>query len=132
VNSTALLVPEEKGSSTEIALLKYFQKMGVDYEEERSRHPTKLKYPFSSARKRMSVILDMKGENYLFIKGASEIVLKSCSSWMCGDTGQVKELTGSLRKSIEEVINSMASNSLRTLCLGFKRLSTKEDFSLKD
>jgi magnesium-transporting ATPase (P-type) len=45
----------------------------------------------------MSVILDVKGENYLFIKGASEMVLKSCSSWMSGDTGQVKELTGSLR-----------------------------------
>lgn len=31
VNSTALLYPEEKGSSTEIALLKYFAKMGVNY-----------------------------------------------------------------------------------------------------
>lgn len=31
VNSTALLQPEEKGSSTEIALLKYFEKMGVNY-----------------------------------------------------------------------------------------------------
>lgn len=32
VNSTALLEPEEKGSSTEIAVLKYFHKMGVRYD----------------------------------------------------------------------------------------------------
>jgi Ca2+ transporting ATPase len=31
VNSSALLLPEEKGSSTEISLLKYFRKMGVNY-----------------------------------------------------------------------------------------------------
>jgi hypothetical protein len=31
VNSTALLYPEEKGSSTEISLLKYFSKMAVNY-----------------------------------------------------------------------------------------------------
>jgi Ca2+ transporting ATPase len=57
VNSTALLFPEEKGSSTEIAMLKYFQKMGVNYEDERNKYPTKVKFPFSSARKRMSVMV---------------------------------------------------------------------------
>lgn len=31
VNSTANLYPEEKGSSTEIALLKFLEKTGVDY-----------------------------------------------------------------------------------------------------
>ena len=30
-----MLRPEEKGSSTEIAILKYFEKMGVKYEEYR-------------------------------------------------------------------------------------------------
>ena len=35
VNSTALLRPEEKGSSTELAILKYFEKMNVKYEDYR-------------------------------------------------------------------------------------------------
>ena len=30
VNGTALLRPEEKGSATEIAILKYFKRMGID------------------------------------------------------------------------------------------------------
>jgi hypothetical protein len=30
LNSTAQLDPEEKGSSTEIAILKYFKRMGIN------------------------------------------------------------------------------------------------------
>ena len=33
VNSTAMLRPEEKGSSTEIAILKFFEKMSIKYED---------------------------------------------------------------------------------------------------
>lgn len=61
VNGTALLRPEEKGSATEIAILKYLEKVGVNYEEYRAKHEAKMKFPFSSARKRMSVIVNYKG-----------------------------------------------------------------------
>jgi Ca2+ transporting ATPase len=57
VNSTAILLPEEKGSSTEIALLKYLQKMNIKYADYREKYPTILKYPFSSSRKRMSILV---------------------------------------------------------------------------
>lgn len=30
-----------------------------------------MKFPFSSARKRMSVIVNYQDENYIFVKGAS-------------------------------------------------------------
>jgi len=71
VNSTALLEPEEKGSSTEVALLKYFKKMNVDYDAYRVKYEPKLKIPFNSSRKRMSVVVDYKGTAHMFIKGAS-------------------------------------------------------------
>lgn len=71
VNSSALLKPEEKGSSTEIAILKYFEKMGVDYEEYRSKYEAKVKFPFSSKRKRMSMVIEYEDNVHLFIKGAS-------------------------------------------------------------
>jgi Ca2+ transporting ATPase len=61
VNGTALLRPEEKGSATEIAILKYLEKVGVDYEFYRKNYEAKMKFPFSSARKRMSVIVKYKG-----------------------------------------------------------------------
>jgi Ca2+ transporting ATPase len=81
VDSTANLLPEEKGSSTEISLLKFMAKLGVNYSAYREMYPTTLKYPFSSSRKRMSVLLNRNSEKYLFVKGASEMVLGCCNKW---------------------------------------------------
>lgn len=55
--------------------------MGINYEEIREKNEPKLKYPFSSSRKRMSVIVDLKGDAHIFVKGASEMVLSTCTSW---------------------------------------------------
>lgn len=71
VNSTALLRPEVKGSSTEIAIIKLLEQMGFNYENIREKYPTLLKYPFSSKRKRMSSLIDYKGQKTLLVKGAS-------------------------------------------------------------
>lgn len=37
--------------------------------------------PFSSSRKRMSVIVKRDEGNVLLIKGASEILLNQCNQW---------------------------------------------------
>ena len=71
LNSAALLEPEEKGSSTEISILKYLTKMDIDIEKYRSQFEIVRKVPFNSGRKRMSIILNYKDELHLFIKGAS-------------------------------------------------------------
>lgn len=97
VNSTAQLQPEEKGSSTEIAILKYFKRMGVDYEEYKNQFDIKFKMPFSSTRKRMSIVFEHKGKASLFIKGASEIVLESCRQWHNSSTGEIEEITTELK-----------------------------------
>ena len=52
-----MLYPEEKGSSTEIAILKFVEKTGLDYRQYRDKFEAVQKFPFSSARKRMSVIV---------------------------------------------------------------------------
>lgn len=80
----------------------------------------------------MSIILDFKGENYLFIKGASEMVLKSCESWFNSDSGRIEDISSEIRRDIDDVITSMATDSLRTLCMGYKKLTPKDDFTHKD
>ena len=50
-------------------------KLSVDYNEYRE------KYPFSSSRKRMSIVLNIADDQYLFVKGASEMVLNCCTKW---------------------------------------------------
>ena len=48
----------EKGSSTEIALLEFLVRCNVDYKAIREKYKVIKKFPFSSARKRMSIILE--------------------------------------------------------------------------
>lgn len=64
--------------------------MGVDYEEYRNKYEVKIKFPFSSSRKRMSTIIDYQNSLHLFIKGASELVLASCSQWFNNLTGEIE------------------------------------------
>ena len=132
VNSIANLRPEPKGSSTEIAMLNFMEKTGNTYESYRELYPTKLKYPFSSARKRMSVVIDYKGENTLFVKGASEMILACCSKWFNIATGKVEDITPHIKTEMEEAIVSMAEKSLRTLCFAYKRLSNDDNLEAKD
>ena len=73
--------------------MKYIEKMGIDYEDIRDKFEPKLKYPFSSSRKRMSVIVDFKGEAHIFVKGASEMVLATCSSWYNMKTNEIEPLS---------------------------------------
>ncbi len=55
--------------------------MNIDYEEYREKYDIKVKFPFSSKRKRMSIIVNYEDNAHLFIKGASELVLSSCNQW---------------------------------------------------
>lgn len=71
VNSSAILRPEPKGSSTDLALLKFIEKTGVNYESFRNQYPALIKFPFNSKRKRMSTVLSWKGNNVILVKGAS-------------------------------------------------------------
>lgn len=57
-----------------------------------------MKYPFSSARKRMSVILDHHGQQIMLVKGASEMVMASCSDWYNPETNEVIPINTQLRE----------------------------------
>ena len=122
INSSAILRPEPKGSSTELALLKFIEKTGANYEDFREKYPTIVKFPFSSKRKRMSSVLNWKGSNVLLVKGASEMVLTCCDTWYNQESNQFEPLTTEVRERIESEIVKMASESLRTLCLAYKQV----------
>lgn len=87
VNSSAILRPEVKGSSTEVAILNLIERMGYNYEEMREEYPAIVKFPFNSKRKRMSILITENSKELLLLKGASEIVLTACDKWMCAQTG---------------------------------------------
>jgi Ca2+-transporting ATPase len=90
VNSSALLrttEANEKGSATELAILKLLAKMNLNYLQLRNLYPALRRFPFNSERKRMSTLVSFEERQILLLKGASEIVMESCSKWMNPATG---------------------------------------------
>ena len=92
MNGTAVLKTEtatEKGSATELAILKLLKKSGLNYQDIRDKFPNPQRYPFNSERKRMSTIIEHEGKKIILLKGASEIVLSCCDKWMECSNGAI-------------------------------------------
>jgi magnesium-transporting ATPase (P-type) len=60
------------------------------------------------------------------------MVLRSCQYLFNSETNKIEDLTEASRQSIEQIIVEMATKSLRTLCLGYRKLNPKDDFTIKD
>lgn len=79
VNTTAELDNDRGiGNPTESALLLWLKAKGHDYAELRKQCTVVSQQPFSTERKYMSTRVLAGGTQYLFVKGAPEIVLAKC------------------------------------------------------
>ncbi len=118
------------GDPTEGALIVLAGKGGVDHEPLSRKMPRKQEFPFSSERKRMSVIcennpeLTAQNSPYLmFTKGSPELILERCNSYQVGQSQQV--LSQQQRDQILEQNNQMAASGLRVLGFAYKPLDTR-------
>ncbi|OTA90141.1 hypothetical protein M434DRAFT_97878 [Hypoxylon sp. CO27-5] len=113
------------GSKTETALLEYakaYLGMGP-VSEERSNAKTLQLIPFDSGRKCMGIVVQLEnGGARLYVKGASEIVLKKCSTILRDPTRDTSTapLTPDDSDVIKGLIESYASRSLRTIGLVYR------------
>ncbi len=101
------------GEPTEVALHVAAQKAHVSPDVERIRS-----IPFSSDRKRMTVITD---DNTAYMKGAPETILDRCTKVRIN--GETKELTDERRRRILDQNHDYASNALRVLGFAHKTVS---------
>lgn len=116
------------GTPTESAILEYGLLLG-DFEEQRRICNILKVEPFNSEKKKMSVLVSLPdGKTRSFCKGASEIILKTCSREINAD-GEIVELSEERVSHISDIINGFAHEALRTLCLTFKDI---DDESSKD
>ncbi|XP_031284814.1 calcium-transporting ATPase 4, plasma membrane-type-like [Pistacia vera] len=120
--------PNILGSPTERAILEYGLLLGGDYKIHRQESAIVKVEPFNSVKKKMSVLVSLpdNGGFRAFCKGASEIVLKMCDKIVNAD-GEVVPLSEDQRKNMTNVINSFASQALRTLCLAYKDIKDKSN-----
>ena len=58
--------------------------------------------------------------------GASEIILESCSEFYDITQGKIVPLTSSLKQVIEEQIEAMSDQALRTICIAYKEIHGDE------
>ncbi len=99
---------------------------GIDYAPIREVNPTTTftkVFTFNSARKSMSTVVPLPGGGWrLLTKGASEIILDKCSR-IVGENGRVRDLLDEEKADIvTNVVQSMASHALRTICLAYRYL----------
>jgi len=121
------------GNKTEAALIilaqsSFFHVDGDDYSTRRANanfgNPGGSRlFPFSSKRKRMSVLVkdaSASSDNWtLYHKGAGEIVLQDCTSYLDAD-GSIQQMTDAKRKELENTISSFANQALRCVALAHR------------
>ncbi len=117
-----------KGDPTEGALVVVAAKAGLYPKETRLENPRIEEIPFSSERKRMTTIHQMKnGQRVAFMKGAPEVVLERCSHILNGD--KIEVLTEEERNKVLKINEEMAEDALRVLGLAYKELPDKFIYS---
>ncbi|XP_006002568.1 plasma membrane calcium-transporting ATPase 3b isoform X1 [Latimeria chalumnae] len=117
-------LPRQVGNKTECSLLGFIRDLKRDYQVVRDQMPEdKLYkvYTFNSVRKSMSTVIRMADGSFrLYSKGASEIILKKCSSVLTS-SGEPRGFRPRDRDEIvKKVIEPMACNGLRTICIAYR------------
>ncbi|XP_063071458.1 plasma membrane calcium-transporting ATPase 4 isoform X1 [Engraulis encrasicolus] len=125
-------LPRHVGNKTECALLGLVLDVKRDYQPIREEVPEEKLYKvytFNSSRKSMSTVLkntDRPGYR-MYSKGASEIVLRKCSQILDG-SGTPKPFKPKDRdEMVRKVIEPMACNGLRTICLAMREFPGEEE-----
>jgi Ca2+-transporting ATPase len=121
------------GDPTEGSLLVAAAKAGLNHSDWYYRLPRAAEFPFSSERKRMSVVVTVPPDQsallpfvaptawLLCCKGSPELVLERCQQVQTGTT--IQPLTLAQRSQILEQNNQLASRGLRVLGLAYRPLA---------
>jgi Ca2+-transporting ATPase len=119
------------GDPTEGSLLTLSGKAGFQKDLWADKFPRVAEFPFSSERKRMSVVVVQAARSrptdnclapyMMFTKGSPELILERCTQIQVGDVAQL--ITGAHRRQIVEQNNQMAGRGLRVLGFACKPLT---------
>lgn len=117
-------IPEYVGSSSECALLQMLPNYGADYKKIREEYPIVILHEFDSTRKRMTTIVNKKGQHRAYEKGAPDFVLKQCNRYIT-NSGEIKDLDEKTRQAFNDHISSYADLALRTMLLAYREIGSQ-------
>ena len=107
------------GDPTEVALVVAAEKAGISIDGLRQEIPRKDVLPFDSEKQYMATLNDN-----IILKGAPEVVLKRCSTHICG-------ITLDMQKVISQ-IELLGSKGMRVLAIAQKTQSKSDEISVDD
>ncbi|XP_066329647.1 calcium-transporting ATPase 5, plasma membrane-type-like isoform X7 [Miscanthus floridulus] len=117
---------EVTGSPTEKAILSWGLDLRMKFAEERSRSSIIHVSPFNSEKKRAGVaVVARDSDVHVHWKGAAEIVLSLCTSWLDVD-GSPHEMTPDKANQLKKLIEDMAEQSLRCIAFAYRNLDLKD------
>ena len=122
---------EAIGDPTEIALLVFARKVGLEKGKVDLEFPRAQEVSFTSERKMMTTIHRVDGKFDVFTKGAVEEVLNRCSTVINTDFVTIP-INNQIKDRIISANNEMASSGLRVLAIAHKKGISADDFSGKD
>uniref|UniRef100_A0A8C2WRF3 Calcium-transporting ATPase n=1 Tax=Cyclopterus lumpus TaxID=8103 RepID=A0A8C2WRF3_CYCLU len=129
-------LPKQVGNKTECGLLGLVIDLKRDYQPIRNQIPEdKLYkvYTFNSVRKSMSTVIKLSDGSFrMYSKGASEIVLKKCSH-ILNEVGESRVFRPRDKdEMVKKVIEPMACEGLRTICVAYRDFSGDPEPSWDD
>uniref|UniRef100_A0A8C9IAW6 P-type Ca(2+) transporter n=1 Tax=Piliocolobus tephrosceles TaxID=591936 RepID=A0A8C9IAW6_9PRIM len=123
-------LPRQVGNKTECALLGFVTDLKQDYQAVRNEVPEEKLYKvytFNSVRKSMStVIRNPSGGFRMYSKGASEIILRKCNRILDRKGEAVPFRNKDRDDMIRTVIEPMACDGLRTICIAYRDFNDAE------
>ncbi|XP_030743668.1 plasma membrane calcium-transporting ATPase 4 [Echinops telfairi] len=123
-------LPRQVGNKTECALLGFVTDLKHDYQAIRNEMPEERLhkvYTFNSVRKSMSTVIRKPSGGFrMFSKGASEILLRKCNQILNKDGEAVPFKNKDRDQMVRTVIEPMASEGLRTICIAYRDFDDAE------
>lgn len=110
------------GDATEISIGTLLKNKGVDIAKEKAKHTELAENEFSSARKLMSKLYKINGENTLLVKGAIDYILPLCNYAMLD--GKPQEITKNIEQRIQKANISLCEKGERVIAFAMKKNAT--------
>nr|GMC94645.1 calcium-transporting ATPase 10, plasma membrane-type-like isoform X1 [Ipomoea batatas] len=115
------LVAEISGSPTEKAILQFGIDLGLKFDAVRSGSSIIHAFPFNSEKKRGGVAVKVRdSEVHIHWKGAAEIVLSCCTSYIDANEMVVPMDENKQIMSFKKAIEDMAADSLRCVAIAYR------------
>lgn len=130
LNTTANIDNEGKGigNPTEVALLLRLRDKGTDYAEMRRTAEIKDRLPFSTERKYMATVAQVDGKDWLFVKGAPEIVMGFCNI----TDDEKAQITAQLRAYQNKAMRTLAFACRQTDAMNVEGLTLQAVAAISD